>query len=68
MERERKIEAKLREMERQIRYLKRMAKLYNDIDRKLAEIYANKAKEATKRYKAFAKKHGYQWHSYRIEV
>ena len=68
MEKERRIEAKLREMERQIRYLKRMAKLYNDIDRKLARIYANKAKEATKRYKAFAKKHGYQWHSYRIEV
>lgn len=68
VQRERLINQTLREMEREIRYYKQQAILYNSIDKVLANKYKAKAKILTERYKAFANKNGYAWYQYRIDV
>ena len=68
IKRERQINATLRAMEREIRYLKQQAILYNSIDKNLASKYKAKAKELFERYKAFANKNGYAWYEYRVQV
>lgn len=66
MERERQINSTLRAMERDIREAKRKAILYNEFDRRKADLYAKQAKELTKAYKAYAKANGYTAHNYRL--
>lgn len=68
IKRERAINAKLRAYERQIRYLKQQAILYNSIDKNLANKYKQKAKATFEEYKQFANKNGYAWYEYRVEV
>ena len=64
----REINSQLREMEREIRYLKQQSILYNSIDKKLAEKYKHKAKVLFEQYKEFANRNGYAWYEYRVQV
>ena len=66
VEREREINATLRAMEREIREAKRKAILYNEFDRRKADLHAKQAKVLTKAYKAYAKANGYTAHDYRL--
>lgn len=68
VERNRKINATLRAMERQIRYYKQQAILYNSIDKVLSNKYKQLAKDLIEKYKEYANKNGYAWYQYRIEV
>lgn len=65
---QRKINAKLRQMERQIRFYKQQAILYNKTDKKLSQINKRKAEILTNSYKKFAEQNGYAWYQYRINV
>ena len=64
----RKVNETLRAMEREIRYLKQQAILYNSIDKVLAKQYKAKAKQLTERYKEFANRNGYAWYQWRIDA
>lgn len=66
--RNREINEKLRRLEREIRYYKQQAVLYNSIDKKLAAKYKAKAEKLTAYYKEFANKNGYAWYQWRITV
>lgn len=62
------IEQNLREYERKVRDLKRQSIMYNEIDKKRAQAFANEATSLTREYKSYARENGYQWHNYRTEV
>lgn len=68
VKKQREINAKLREYEREIRRLKRLSIFHKTTDIKLSKMYLDKAKQLTKEYKAFANKNGYAWLPYRLEV
>jgi len=68
VQRNRKINETLRRLEREIRYYKQQAILYNSIDKRLAAQYKEKAKKLTEQYKEFADKNGYAWYQWRITV
>lgn len=68
IKKQREINAKLREYEREIRRLKRLSIFYKATDKKLSIMYLDKAKQLTKEYKEFANKNGYAWLPYRLEV
>lgn len=65
---QRKINAKLREYERKIRFYKQQAVLYNKTDPQLAEKCRIIANRLTRAYKEFANRHGYAWYQYRIDI
>lgn len=64
----REINQNLRAMEREIRYLKQQAILYNSIDKSLARQYKIKANRLIERYKRYADANGYAWYQWRIDV
>ena len=68
IEEQRKINAQLREYEREIRLLLQKALLYNKIDKKLSLIYKRKARDLIAEYKEFARQNGYAWYDYRIKI
>ena len=69
IEKQRKINANLRAMERKIRYLRQKALLFKECgDKKNAKLYADKANELIEAYKRYAEKNGYAWHDYRIKI
>lgn len=69
IEKNRKINAKLRAMERKIRELKQKALLFRQAkDFKNAKIYEEKARLLIEKYKKYAKENNYAWHEYRIKV
>lgn len=69
IEKERKIEAQIREMERKIRNLKTKEILCLKIgDSKGAKKYKAEWKSLFARYKAFCEHHGYAWYDYRCNV
>ena len=68
VEENRKVNQTLRAMERQIRYFKQQAILYNSIDKDLANKYKKKANELIAKYKDYANKNGYAWYQWRIDV
>lgn len=68
IKKQREINAKLREYERQIRELKRLSIFYKTIDPKQSKIYLERAKKLTKEYKEFANSNGYAWLEYRLDV
>lgn len=68
IKKQREINAKLREYEREIRRLKRLSIFYKTIDKKLSKIYLDKAIALTEEYKKFANENGYAWLPYRLEV
>jgi hypothetical protein len=65
---QRKINAKLREFERKIRFYKTQAVLYNKTDPQLSNQCKRIAEKLTKQYKEFADKNGYAWYQYRIDI
>lgn len=67
VDKERKINAQLREYERKIRLLKQEIELYNEIDIRKAKQLKFECKDLIEEYKAFARKNGYAWHDYRIK-
>ena len=68
IKKQREINAKLREFEREIRRLKRLSIFYKTIDIKLSKIYLDKGRLLTEEYKKFANNNGYAWLPYRLEV
>ena len=68
VKKQREINAKLREYEREIRRLKRLSIFYKTTDAKTSRMYLDKANKLTEEYKAFAEKHGYACLPYRLEV
>lgn len=68
MSKERKINAELRAMEREIRATKRQSAMYNEFDGRTASMLSKKAEALTKAYKKYASENGYEWHAYRLEV
>lgn len=69
MDEQRKIEAHIRDMERNIILQKLRAELYNDIgEKKIASVIAKRSDKMVVHYKSFCEKNGYAWHKYRIEV
>lgn len=68
VEKNRKINAKLREMERAIRKLKQEIELIKEVDIKQAQMLNKRRKELIEQYKAYAEKNGYAWYEYRIKV
>lgn len=66
---QRKIEEKIRAMERNIRLHKTRAKLYNEIGEfKLAKQIEAQVKVLVDRYKKFCEANGYAWYEYRIKI
>lgn len=69
LEKERKIESKIREMERNIRLQKTRARLYNEINEKsVSKTINNRVRKMVDNYKTYCEKNGYSWHEYRIKV
>lgn len=68
IKKEREINAKLREMEREIRYLKEKAILHRVDNVELSKRYEFMAKKLTEKYKVFANENGYAWYPKRIVV
>ena len=69
IDQQRKIEAQIREMERNIRLHKKRARLYNEVgEYKLAKQIESKIKQLVAQYKAFCERNGYAWQEYRIKV
>ena len=64
----REINAKLREYERKIRFLKQEALLYKQTNRKYAIKCEAEAKRLTAEYKKFAEQNGYAWYEWRIKI
>lgn len=65
---QRKINLKLRELERKIRYLKQQVILYNSIDKQRAMLIQRQVDRLVAYYKKFANDNGYSWYEYRIKV
>ena len=65
---QRKINLKLRELERKIRYLKQQVILYNSIDKQRAMRIQRQVDRLVAYYKKFANDNGYSWYEYRIKV
>lgn len=68
LKKQREINAKLREFEREIRRLKRLSIFYKTINPKQSKIYLEQATKLTEEYKKFANDNGYAWLPYRLEV
>lgn len=68
IKREREIETKIRQMEREIRILKTKAELYNELDPKAAEGMRRLAESAVKAYEKYCREHGYAAREYRIDI
>lgn len=64
--RERKINDKMREMERRIRKLKSLASEYKLVDKRMYNKLNVKISDYTKQYKEYANKHEYPYYEYRI--
>lgn len=67
VEKNRKINARLRDMERAIRKLKQEINLIKEIDAKKAKQLKIRCKELIEQYKAYAEENGYAWYEYRIK-
>lgn len=69
LQEQRKIESKIRELERTIRLKKQQLLLYNELgDKAGAKQLKKQINQLTEYYKAYCEKHGYAWYQYRIEV
>ncbi len=69
MDEQRKIEAHIRDMERNIRLQKTRVEMYNKIgEHKITSVLAKRVDGMVAQYKKFCEKNGYAWHKYRIEV
>lgn len=68
LQKQREINAKLREYEREIRRLKRLSIFYKTINPKQSKIYLKQAIKLKEEYIKFANDNGYAWLPYRLEV
>lgn len=69
MDEQRKIEAHIRDMERNIRLQKTRATLYHKIgETKIASKTTNIVDKMIKSYKSYCEKNGYAYHEYRIKI
>jgi len=65
---QREINAKLRDFERQIRFHKQQALLYNVSNPKLSKWHEREAKRLTLQYKQYAERNGFAYYDYRIKI
>ena len=69
VKRQRLIENKIRQMEREIRKVKENAYLAEKAgDAKEAKILKRRSKYMVERYKSFCDRNGYAWENYRIQI
>jgi len=69
LEHQRKVESKIRELERTIRLKKKDLRLYNELgDKATVKSLKSQIAKLTSYYQTFCEKNGYAWYKYRIDI